>query len=89
MKVTRKALLEHTEVRLQGRVAFKMGENPVRRMLEGSTAMSISCGLVDPKWRPKGVHDGLLVNIPVLINNRNGTRGLKVQAPCWYGGASG
>jgi hypothetical protein len=58
VKVARKALLEHTEVRLQGRVAFKTCENHVRRMIEGSTAMSISCGLVDPKRRPKGVRDG-------------------------------
>ena len=46
-----------------------MGENPARRMFEGSMAMSVIHGLVDPKLRPKGVGDGLQVNIPVLRDN--------------------
>ena len=40
------------------------GENPARRMNKVSLAMSISQGLVGPKWMVKTAHDGHRVNIP-------------------------
>ncbi len=40
------------------------GENPARRKTKVSLAMSISQGLVGPKWMANAVHDGHMVNIP-------------------------
>ena len=45
------------------------GENPELRMPKVSAPTFVVCGLGDPKVRPIGVADGLLVNIPVLGNN--------------------
>jgi hypothetical protein len=39
-------------------------------MNQVSLAMFVIQGLVGPKPRPKGVGDGLLVNIPILLENR-------------------
>lgn len=39
-------------------------------MSKVSAPTFVVCGLGDPKVRPIGVTDGLLVDIPVLGNNR-------------------
>ena len=43
------------------------GENPARRKIKVSLAMSISQGLVGPKGMAKAVLDGQWVNIPTLL----------------------
>ena len=43
------------------------GENPARRKIKDSPAMSIIRGKSDPKGKPSGDPDGKQVNIPVLI----------------------
>ena len=40
------------------------GENPPRRKIKVSLAMSISQGLVGPKGMAKAALDGYMVNIP-------------------------
>ena len=40
------------------------GENPARRKIKVSLAMSISQGLVGPKGMANAVPDGHMVNIP-------------------------
>ncbi len=42
----------------------KFGEIPNHRKPKVSLAMIVIQGLVGPKWRPKGVHEGHPVNIP-------------------------
>ena len=41
-----------------------VGENPTHRKTKVSFAMTISEGLVGPKWMAIAVHDGHMVNIP-------------------------
>ena len=41
-----------------------VGENPTRRKIEVSAALTISCGLVGPKVMAKAATDGHMVNIP-------------------------
>lgn len=40
------------------------GENPARRNIKVSLAMSINQGLVEPKAMAKAAADGCMVNIP-------------------------
>ena len=40
------------------------GENPAHRKTKVSFAMTISEGLVGPKWMAIAEHDGHMVNIP-------------------------
>ena len=41
-----------------------VGENPTHRKTKVSFAMTISEGLVGPKWMAIAAHDGHMVNIP-------------------------
>ena len=43
------------------------GENPARRKIKVSLAMTISQGLVGPKGMVKTAPDGQQVNIPALV----------------------
>ena len=45
-------------------------ENLLPRISKVSAPTFVVCGLGDPKVRPIGVTDGLLVDIPVLVYSR-------------------
>jgi hypothetical protein len=69
-------------------VAAKSGENPDRRMGQGSSAMFVSRGSVGPKTYPKwSTPNGKQVNIPVPFNIKTDASGYiehsrqGVQAP--------
>ena len=59
------------------------GENPARRMIKVSLAMSISQGLVGPKGMAKAVLDGQQVNIPALFRRAMGGRSSVERAHYW------
>jgi hypothetical protein len=51
-------------------------------MSKVSAPTFVVCGLGDPKVRPIGVADGLLVNIPVLGNIRLTWGGTELDTVC-------
>jgi hypothetical protein len=58
--------VDRAETKILVAVAAKSGENPDRRKGQGSSAMSVSRGLVGPKVYPNGsTSNGKQVNIPV------------------------
>jgi hypothetical protein len=57
-------------------VAAKSGENPDRRMGQGSSAMFVSRGSVGPKtYLNRSTPNGKQVNIPVPFNVKTDTSG--------------
>ena len=58
--------MDRVETKILVAVAAKSGENPDRRKGQGSSAMSVSRGLVGPKAYPnESTSNGKQVNIPV------------------------
>ena len=63
-------------------VAAKSGENPDRRMGQGSSAMFVSRGSVGPKtYLNRSTPNGKQVNIPVPFSIKTNTSGY-VKRPC-------
>jgi hypothetical protein len=68
--------VDHAETKILVAVAAKSGENPDRRMGQGSSAMFVSRGSVGPKTYPnQSTPNGKQVNIPVPFNNKTNTFG--------------
>ena len=68
--------MDHAETKILVAVAAKSGENPDRRMGQGSSAMFVSRGSVGPKTYPnQSTPNGKQVNIPVPFNNKTNTFG--------------
>ena len=68
--------MDRVETKILVAVAAKSGENPDRRMGQGSSAMFVSRGSVGPKTYPnQSTPNGKQVNIPVPFNNKTNTFG--------------
>ena len=62
--------MDRVETKILVAVAAKSGENPDRRMGQGSSAMFVSRGSVGPKtYLNRSTPDGKQVNIPVPLFN--------------------
>jgi hypothetical protein len=80
--------VDRVETKILVAVAAKSGENPDRRMGQGSSAMFVSRGSVGPKTYPKwSTPNGKQVNIPVPFSIKTDASGYTehsrqgVQAP--------
>ena len=68
--------MDHAETKILVAVAAKSGENPDRRMGQGSSAMFVSRGSVGPKtYLNRSTPNGKQVNIPVPFNIKTNTSG--------------
>ena len=67
--------MDRVETKILVAVAAKSGENPDRRMGQGSSAMFVSRGSVGPKtYLNRSTPNGKQVNIPVPLCNAMGGR---------------
>ena len=68
--------MDRARIRIMVGVAAKNGENPDRRMGQGSSAMFVSRGSVGPKtYLNRSTPNGKQVNIPVPFNIKTNTSG--------------
>jgi hypothetical protein len=68
--------VDRVETKILVAVAAKSGENPDRRMGQGSSAMFVSRGSVGPKtYLNRSTPNGKQVNIPVPFNIKTNTSG--------------
>ena len=68
--------MDRVETKILVAVAAKSGENPDRRMGQGSSAMFVSRGSVGPKtYLNRSTPNGKQVNIPVPFNNKTDASG--------------
>ena len=73
--------MDRVETKILVAVAAKSGENPDRRMGQGSSAMFVSRGSVGPKtYLNRSTPNGKQVNIPVPFNIKTDASGY-VQRP--------
>ena len=68
--------MDRVETKILVAVAAKSGENPDRRMGQGSSAMFVSRGSVGPKtYLNRSTPNGKQVNIPVPFNDKTDASG--------------
>ena len=68
--------MDRVETKILVAVAAKSGENPDRRKGQGSSAMFVSRGSVDPKtYLNRSTPNGKQVNIPVPFNDKTDASG--------------